>query len=98
MKHFYAKYHWTVQASNPGYGFANDWACVAFKSKAERKAFLEYRQEFDFGAHAISRKEAAKMAETIFIGCRGIESRGIEIYSENCEAPEYVITYKGIWS
>ena len=93
MKHFYAIYHWTAAPSNPGYGFANDWACVAFKSKAEREVFLEYQQEFDFGAHAIPRKEAAKMAETFSNG-----SRGIEIYSETYEAPEYVITYKGIWS
>ena len=98
MKHFYAKYHWTVEPSNPGYGFSNDWECRAFKSKAEREAFLEYRQEFDFGAHAIPRKEAAKMAESLFNGSRGNGSRGIEIYSENCEDPEYVITYNGIWS
>ena len=93
MKHFYAKYHWTVAPSNPGYGFANDWECAAFKSKTEREAFLAYRQEFDFGAHAIPRKEAVKMAETLYNG-----SRGIEIYSEYCEAPEYVITYTGVWS
>lgn len=64
-KHYYAKVDWTATSDNPGYGFVNSKQAIAFKSYQELQDFLRDREQFDYSAQRISRRQAEKMAESI---------------------------------
>jgi hypothetical protein len=61
MKHYYCIYDWTVTAANPGVGFANTNAAVAFDSKQKRDQFVEKQREFDYSCEKITRAQAMTM-------------------------------------
>lgn len=63
---FYAMFDLTVHKGNPGYGFANSKAALAFRTKKEREQFLKDREYFDFTAKALSRGDALKMVEQVY--------------------------------
>lgn len=62
---YYAMIDTTARKSNPGYGFANAKRALAFSTKAKLNAFLDEREDYDFSAKRITRREAMKMLETI---------------------------------
>lgn len=49
-----------VRPSNPGHGFANTKAAIAFTDKQTREKFISSREDFDYSMRIISRKEALK--------------------------------------
>ena len=64
-KHYYAQYDRTVSRSNPGHGFCNSKAAIAFSSKDKRDAFVASRDHFDMTCFPISRKKAMTMLDIV---------------------------------
>jgi hypothetical protein len=62
----YAIYDITARKSNPGHGFANSKRAVAFSTIEKMKAFLAERDNYDFSAKRITRREAMVMLEPCY--------------------------------
>jgi len=72
---FYALYDFTASEGNPGHGFANSKGAVAFVTKEKMAAFLLERENFDFSARRITRKQAMTMLETV----PGTNNKGLQL-------------------
>lgn len=57
---YYAMIDMSVKETNPGRGFANSKAALAFYSKADRDKAVADRAQYDFSARAITRKQLFK--------------------------------------
>ena len=77
---YYAMYDFMTYKGNPGRGFANTKSGIAFKTRAERDAFLAEKGNYDFTAKAITRAEAMTMLEAVY-DSRG--DKGLRLGSED---------------
>ena len=94
MRHYYAKYDRSVSKSNPGYGFLNTKRVKIFRTRAQRNNFLDNRQDWDFSAGVIKRRDisAAKFRAAVEAYVRWEEDGGtIEEFS--IDDPALYTTY-----